>query len=53
MDPLPVYVSKFERVLYEARGQNLPDVNKISTLRDGLNSTIRRRLAQQLNFTTR
>jgi hypothetical protein len=49
-DTLPAYVAKFERVLYEARGQDWPDVNKISTFRNGLNSTIRGRLAQQLNL---
>ena len=49
-DTLPAYVAKFERVLYEARGQDWPDVNKISTFRNGLNSTIRNRLAQQLKL---
>jgi hypothetical protein len=49
-DSLPTYVAKFERVLYEARGQNWPDVNKISAFRNGLNSTIHGRLAQQLNL---
>jgi Retrotransposon gag protein len=49
-DSIPAYVAKFERVLYEARGQNWPDVNKISTFRNGLNSIIRSRLAQQLNL---
>jgi hypothetical protein len=49
-DSIPAYVAKFERVLYEARGQNWPDVNKISTFRNGLSSTIRSRLAQQLNL---
>ena len=44
-ESLPAYVAKFERILYEARGQNWPDVNKISTFRNGLNSTIRGRLA--------
>src|SRR3984957_8255649 len=49
-DSLPTYVAKFKRVLYEARGQSWPDVNKISAFRNGLNSTIRGRLAQQLNL---
>jgi hypothetical protein len=49
-DSLHVYTAKFERVLYEARGQDWPDVNKISTFRNGLNSTLRNRLAQQLNL---
>lgn len=49
-DSLPTYVAKFERVLYEARGQSWPDVNKISAFRNGLSQTIRGRLAQQLNL---
>jgi hypothetical protein len=49
-DSIPAYVAKFERVLYEASGQNWPDVNKISTFRNGLNSTIRSRLSQQLSL---
>jgi hypothetical protein len=47
-DSLPVYVAKFERTLYEAGGQSWPDVNKISSFRNGLNSSLRSRLAQQL-----
>jgi hypothetical protein len=43
-------MAKFERILYEARGQDWPDVNKISTFRNGLNSILRNRLAQQLNL---
>lgn len=49
-DSISVYIAKFERILYEARGQDWPDVNKISTFRNGLNSTIRARLAQQLHL---
>jgi hypothetical protein len=49
-DSLHAYMAKFERILYEARGQDWPDVNKISTFRNGLNSTLRNRLAQQLNL---
>ncbi len=49
-DTVPAYVAKFERVLYEAKGQDWPDVNKISTFRNGLAPTIRNRLAQQLNL---
>jgi hypothetical protein len=49
-ESLHAYIAKFERILYEARGQNWPDVNKISTFRNGLNSTIRGRLSQQLNL---
>ena len=45
---MPAYIAKFERTLYEANGQGWPDVNKISSFRNGLNSAIRSRLAQQL-----
>jgi hypothetical protein len=44
-DSLLAYIAKFERVLYEARGQNWLDVNKISTFRNGLSFTIRGRLS--------
>ncbi len=47
-DSLPVYIAKFERTLYEAGGQSWNDVNKISSFRNGLNSALRSRLAQQL-----
>jgi hypothetical protein len=49
-DPIAVYIAKFERILYEARGQDWPDVTKISTFRKGLNTTLRNRLVQQLNL---
>jgi hypothetical protein len=49
-DSLPAYIAKFERTLYEANGQSWPDVNKISSFRNGLNSAIRSRLAQQLTL---
>jgi len=49
-DSLHAYMAKFERVLYKAQGQDWPDVNKISTFRNGLNSTIRSWLSQQLNL---
>ena len=52
-DSAPTYISKFERVLYEARGQNWPDINKISIFRNGLNSTIRDGLSEQLNLPQR
>ena len=52
-DSVPLYISKFERVLYEARGQDWPDINKVSVFRNGLNSTIRNRLSQQLNLPAR
>ena len=53
LDPVPTYILKFERVLYKARGQNWPDINKISIFRNGLSSTIRSRLSQQLNLPQR
>jgi hypothetical protein len=43
---LPAYIAKFERTLYEANGQSWPDINKISSFCNGLNSAIRSRLAQ-------
>ncbi|QSZ33865.1 hypothetical protein DSL72_005438 [Monilinia vaccinii-corymbosi] len=49
-DSLHTYIAKFERTLYEARGQSWPDSNKISTFRNGLNSTLRNRLSQQLTL---
>jgi Retrotransposon gag protein len=50
LDPITAYIAKFERTLYEAHGQNWPDVNKISTFRNGLSPSIRNRLLQQLNL---
>ena len=50
---VPLYISKFERVLYEACSQDWPDINKIFMFRNGLNSTIRGRLNQQLNLPAR
>jgi hypothetical protein len=49
-DSLPAFIAKFERTLYEAGGQAWPDVNKISNFRNGLNSALRSRLAQQLTY---
>src|SRR5205085_4438097 len=43
-DSLATYTAKFERVLYEARGQDWPNVNKISTFRNSLSLTVRGRL---------
>jgi hypothetical protein len=50
IDSLPAFIAKFERTLYEAGGQAWPDVNKISNFRNGLNSALRSRLAQQLTL---
>jgi hypothetical protein len=49
-DSLHNYVAKYERLLYEANAQDWPDVTKISTFRNGLASTIRNRLSQQLQL---
>lgn len=49
-DSIPAYIAKFERVLYEAKGQDWPDVTKISAFRKGLNNSLRSRLSQQLNL---
>jgi hypothetical protein len=49
-DSLHAFIAKFERILYEARGQDWNDVNKIAAFRQGLNTTIKNRLAQQLNL---
>jgi hypothetical protein len=49
-DSLHAYMAKFKRVLYKARGHDWPNVNKISTFRNGLHPAIRGRLSQQLNL---
>jgi hypothetical protein len=49
-DSVLVYIAKFERVLYEARGQDWSDINKIASFRQGLSPTLRSRLAQQLSL---
>ena len=49
-DSIPVFIAKFERVLYEARGQDWPDINKISIFRNGLSPPLRSRLHQQLSL---
>lgn len=49
-ESLAAYIAKFERILYEAKGKDWPDVTKISVFRKGLNSTLRGRLNQQLNL---
>ena len=49
-ESLHAFIAKFERILYKARGQDWNDVNKITAFRQGLNTTIKSRLAQQLNL---
>jgi hypothetical protein len=49
-ESLHAFIAKFERILYEARGQDWNDVNKIAAFRQGLNTTIKSRLVQQLNL---
>ncbi|KAF7938374.1 hypothetical protein EAE99_002046 [Botrytis elliptica] len=46
IDSLHTYIAKFERTLYEAKGQNWSDSNKISIFRNGLNTTLRNHLSQ-------
>ena len=47
---LYAYMAKFKRVLYKAKGYNYPDVNKISTFKNGLYPAICNCLSQQLNL---
>lgn len=49
-DSLSAYIAKFERLLFEAKGHNWDSDRKISAFRYGLNSTIKNRLAQQLEL---
>jgi len=51
-DSIYAYLAKFERVLYEAKGQDYPDVVKINYLFNGLSQTLKDRLSQQLNLPT-
>jgi hypothetical protein len=52
-DSVHAYMAKFERVLFQECGQDWPDVEKISTFRNGLNSALRNRLRRQLNIPRR
>ncbi|KAJ5135829.1 uncharacterized protein N7515_005107 [Penicillium bovifimosum] len=52
-ESLAAYIAKFERLLYEAKGQTWPDVTKISAFRKGLQASTRNRLTQQLNLPRR
>ena len=45
-ESLYAFITKFERILYEARGQDWNDVNKITAFRQGLNTTIKSKLVQ-------
>jgi hypothetical protein len=49
-DSLHAFITKFEYILYEVRRGDWNDVNKITAFRQGLNTTIKNRLAQQLNL---
>jgi hypothetical protein len=49
-ESIPNYIAKFERLLYEAKGHNWDDDRKISAFRFGLSTTIKNRLAQQLEL---
>jgi len=48
--PLPSYIARFERLLYEAEGQDWADANKIITFRSGLSPALRKALSHQLNL---
>ena len=50
--PLPSYIARFERLLYEAEGQDWADANKIITFRSGLSPALRKALSHQLNLPT-
>jgi hypothetical protein len=52
-DPLPTYILRFERQLYEARGHKWSDDRKIAAFRYGLSATIKNRLAAQLELPTK
>jgi hypothetical protein len=47
-EPLPAYIARYERILYEAKGRDWPAAVKISTFRQGLNASIQRALDGQL-----
>jgi hypothetical protein len=48
--PLPSYITKFERLLYEAEGQGWADANKIIAFRSGLSPALRKALSHQLTL---
>jgi hypothetical protein len=52
-DPVPTYILRFERQLYEARGHKWSDDRKIAAFRYGLSTTIKNRLATQLELPTK
>ena len=52
-DPLPTYILQFERQLYEARGHKWSDDRKIAAFRYSLSTTIKNRLAAQLELPTK
>lgn len=49
-ESLASYITNFDRLLFEAKGHNWDDDRKISAFRYGLISTIKNRLAQQLEL---
>jgi hypothetical protein len=48
-EALPAYISRFERILYEAQGQKWSKDRKIATYRQGLIPSIRKALRSQLD----
>jgi hypothetical protein len=49
-DSVANYITRFERLLYEAKGHKWDDDRRIGAFRQGLNATIKNRLAQQLTL---
>lgn len=46
-DSVVVYASKFERLIHQAKAQNLPHYLKIALIRHGLRAKVRSRLSAQ------
>lgn len=52
-DSLPVYLSKFERLLHEANANSWPDDSKVAILRNGVNDKLKAKLDVQLELPTK
>jgi len=52
-DALPIYLSKFERLLHEANANTWPDDSKIAILRNGVNDKLKAKLDIQLELPTK
>lgn len=51
-ESISAYLARYERLLYEADATAWPDMAKVSTLRTGLNDTMKRKLDVQLSTPT-